>query len=140
MNPNIIKHSSRQECLSVAKDVNLEKFHKIDISIEYEKIIDKYSEKCKNKIQSKSPEGHRGRYKKGWTTKESKYKDEYGVVVYNATDYQLTHLLENGHLIVNKKNGTGWASAHPHIASGYRSVKNGFIKAIKNADFKVDAK
>ena len=37
------------------------------------------------------------------------------VIVHNKTDYQLTHLLENGHVIRNKKGTYGRAPAHPHI-------------------------
>ena len=64
----------------------------------------------------------------------------YSVRVWNHTDWQLTHLLENGHLIVNKKKGVGWASAHPHIDKAFKSVKNKFIKAMQNVDTKVDIK
>lgn len=53
-----------------------------------------------------------GDYAKGWATK----KTREGVVVYNKTDWQLTHLLENGHVIRNKKGTYGRAPAHPHIA------------------------
>lgn len=40
-----------------------------------------------------------GDYAKGWRTKKVKGK----IIVHNATDWQLTHLLENGHL--NRKGG-----------------------------------
>lgn len=122
-------------------NIDISKVNHIDIEIEYKDIVDEYAEKCCNTIQNKSQKGTRGQYAKGWTTKVDKtYSGEYGVTVYNKTDYQLTHLLENGHLIVNKKDGTGWASAHPHIAPAYRSIKNKYIRAIKNASFKIEAK
>jgi len=53
-----------------------------------------------------------GRYARGWRVKE-----DYGAyIVYNATDWQLTHLLENGHDVVNRYGATGArAGAIKHI-------------------------
>ena len=53
-----------------------------------------------------------GSYAKGWGVKRMGDMD---VVVHNRTDYQLTHLLENGHVIRNKKGTYGRAPAHKHI-------------------------
>lgn len=117
-------------------DINIEKINGIDIKLKYNEVVDEYSELCCSKIQNKSPKGFRGKYARGWRTEVDKtYGGGYGVVVYNATDWQLTHLLENGHIIANKKDGTGWASAKPHINPAYRSVKNKFIKAMENVDY-----
>ena len=41
-----------------------------------------------------------GDYKKGWRIKQDKARKS--IIVHNATDYQLTHLLEHGHV---KRNG-----------------------------------
>lgn len=49
-----------------------------------------------------------GKYRKGWRVKKVGTK----FVVHNATRYQLTHLLENGHA---KRNG-GRTKAFSHIA------------------------
>jgi len=47
-------------------------------------------------------------YRKGWRLKRKGKK----YIVHNATDYQLTHLLEHGHA----KRGGGRVPAYPHIA------------------------
>lgn len=64
-----------------------------------------------DKLKNTSPK-KTGSYAEGWTVTEEG-KDNY--VVHNATDYQLTHLLENGHVIRNKKGTYGRAPAHKHI-------------------------
>ena len=78
--------------------------------------INRVSKESVQKLRNGSPE-KTGDYSKGWRTKKVA-KNSSGiddVVVHNATDYQLTHLLENGHVIRNKKGVYGRAPAHPHI-------------------------
>ena len=52
-------------------------------------------------LKSSSPEGRSGRYAKGWTVKvrDTNIGGISSLSVCNRTDYQLTHLLENGHVI-----------------------------------------
>lgn len=58
-----------------------------------------------------------GAYASSWTTKATRYGGRLvGVTVYNKEHYQLTHLLENGHLIVNKKGEYGRTRGIKHIA------------------------
>lgn len=52
-----------------------------------------------------------GHYAKGWTWK--KVNGHY--IVYNKTDYQLTHLLEYGHDVVAYGKKVGHVAAQPHI-------------------------
>ena len=54
-----------------------------------------------------------GDYASGWASKQV---DADTVTVYNRKMPGLTHLLENGHVIRNKKGTFGRAPAHPHIA------------------------
>ena len=60
------------------------------------------AKECVAELKNKSPNDS-GKYAKSWT-----YREEKGLlgaksyVVYNARHWQLTHLLENGHLIRNK--------------------------------------
>ena len=64
-------------------------------------------------LRAKSPKRPGGgRYAAGWTF-EPKTGGLKGYIVHNATDYQLTHLLENGHALWN---GTKRVKAQKHIA------------------------
>lgn len=54
-----------------------------------------------------------GSYARGWGVKR---QGDMDVIVHNRTDYQLTHLLENGHVIRNKKGTYGRTSGIKHIA------------------------
>lgn len=96
------------------------------VSIQMNMILDGYSDKVNEvlkesanqtadeaveKLRNTSPR-KTGDYAAGWTVK----KEHNGnVIVHNSTNYQLTHLLENGHVIRNKKGTYGRAPAHKHI-------------------------
>lgn len=63
-----------------------------------------------------------GDYRKGWRYKKTKgTKDTY--VIYNKTDWQLTHLLEKGHAKV----GGGLTKAYPHIGPTADDLAKGII-------------
>lgn len=107
-------------------NINIENFNGIEVKIDYKPVLEKYADKCKDIIKQNSPK-RTGKYQDGWVAQaDTDYLGNYSVVVWNETSWQLTHLLENGHAIVNKKGGTGWASGKPHIKKGYRAVKNAF--------------
>ena len=63
------------------------------------------------KLRNTSPKKS-GSYAKGWSVKK---RGDMDVIVHNKTDYQLTHLLENGHVVRNKKGTYGRAPGHKHI-------------------------
>lgn len=65
-----------------------------------------------NKLRSSSPVGYTGKYAKGWQVKKL---DKMTQVVHNATAYQLTHLLENGHVVRNAKGTYGRTNGIKHI-------------------------
>lgn len=62
-------------------------------------------------LRSSSPR-KTGKYARGWTTKQI---DKNGIVIHNSKHYQLTHLLENGHVIRNKKGTYGRTAGIKHI-------------------------
>ena len=76
-----------------------------------EESADKAADQSVEKLQNTSPK-RTGDYASGWTVKKESPKS---LIVHNATHYQLTHLLENGHVIRNKKGTYGRAPAHKHI-------------------------
>ena len=55
------------------------------------------------------------KYYKGWSVKaggRTRKKRYYSKVIWNKTNYQLTHLLEFKH---HKRDGTGYVQPQPHI-------------------------
>lgn len=76
------------------------------------------------RLKSSSPRKS-GSYARGWAIKNlNVHGSIVDIVVHNRTDYQLTHLLENGHLVVNKKGTYGRAPAHPHIGPAEEWANN----------------
>lgn len=90
----------------------------------------------KNVNRVSSPDGGTSNiwrtYPKGWTAKNTRSKGKQLSEVHNATQYRLTHLLENGHVI---KNGTGRVygntRAFPHISKAETKAVELLEKKIK---------
>lgn len=74
------------------------------------------------KLRTTSPKDT-GDYRKGWSSR----KRRHGYVIYNRTDYQLTHLLEHGHAKV----GGGRVAAIPHIKPVEDEIYDKFDKEIE---------
>lgn len=69
-----------------------------------------------------------GKYSRGWKVKKMKTGEVY---VHNATDYQLTHLLEKGHKIVSHGVNTGkMTRPQVHIAKAEELAQTEFPKAV----------
>lgn len=103
------------------------------ISVQMNKILEEYKDRvenvadvainrvareCVKRLRQTSPK-RTGSYARGWALKKLKGRGSSGitdVIVHNKTDYQLTHLLENGHAIVNAKGEWGRTNGIKHIA------------------------
>jgi hypothetical protein len=82
------------------------------------------SKEFKSDVTKDSPE-QTGSYQKGWRIKKFKKSN----IIYNKTDYQLTHLLEHGH--VNKDGGR--TSPRIHIRPNEEKAVKDFLKRVKKA-------
>lgn len=74
-----------------------------------------------------------GRYAKGWRVKKESDVIGSRYIVHNATDYQLTHLLEYGHPLKRGGRQYGYANAYPHIAAAEQFMIDYFEKKIREA-------
>ena len=84
-------------------------------------ITDKSKELASN-IKRDSPrrKTNGGKYAKGWiATKDYENNLNIQYTIHNKTDYQLTHLLENGHAL---RNG-GRVEGIPHIAPNCEKIE-----------------
>ena len=68
-------------------------------------------------------------YNKGWKVMQTKTDKRYHkkATIHNATDYQLTHLLEKGHAL----RGGGRTRAFPHIAPVAEKCEDELVRNIK---------
>ena len=120
------------------KHKDILKIKGIECKINYKPILEEYGEKTMNILKNVSPRSNRPNrttpYWSGWTTDETKRRTGDRVTVWNETNWQLTHLLENGHFITNRIGGLAWAEANPHIRPTYRRVTPQFKRAMRKAE------
>lgn len=69
-----------------------------------------------------------GKYRKGWRVKSTSNLKSFSSTIYNATDWQLTHLLEKGHA---KRNG-GKVSPKVHIKPVEEQCNNEYYQDVIN--------
>lgn len=131
--------------MSKIGEISIEKFLKsVTLTLEdYAKGVDKCLFKAsheagkgaENELHNTSPVGYTGDYRKGWTfgEKEIKRGKSYRteLVVYNATDYRLTHLLEKSHRIANKYGSYGKSSPQPHIEPAQKNAEETFMSVFE---------
>ena len=78
-------------------------------------------------LQNKSPK-RTGKYRKGWKVKTTKGQGFVECIVHNATDWQLTHLLEKPHLLRNGRKSV----PQVHIAPVEQQCVSEFEKNVEN--------
>lgn len=106
---------ARTESIAVQMKEVLDEYSK-DVKDATNNAISKTSKEAVQKLRNTSPKDT-GKYAKGWTVKKERGRDGIETVtVHNKTDYQLTHLLENGHVVRNAKGTYGRTNGIKHIA------------------------
>lgn len=99
-----------------------------DVHEEAAKAAKKAAETARDYLKENSPTKS-GKYKKGWAVK--KLDDNLKAttyVVYNKSLPGLTHLLENGHTVVNKYGEYGRTNGKPHIVDAAKIGAEEFVE------------
>ena len=107
---NEIQKALRAYAHDVAEDITIAK--------------DEVSKEFKTDVTKDSPE-QTGSYQKGWRIKKFKKSN----IIYNKTDYQLTHLLEKGHIKING----GRVQPRIHIRPNEEKAVKKFLKRVEKA-------
>lgn len=125
----------------MSKLLDIRDYHEIQINIDDEvnSIVKEYGNKVLENVKrnsSKSTKSIRGHkpYSQTWTATRDKPSV---VVIHNKENYRLTHLLENGHFIVNKKGGVGWSEPNEHVAQSFDEERESYINAMKHLGINV---
>lgn len=98
----------------------------------------KIAKVCVKELKATSPKNKRntaskGNYAKGWRVKQQNERGEVHCIIHNATDYQLTHLLEKSHLT---RNG-GKTKPIVHIQPVAEKCISEYINSVENGIKKV---
>jgi len=79
--------------------------------------------------KSKRNSKRKGKYAKGWRVKTEKGRGYVHCTIHNATDYQLTHLLEREHLT---HNGGKYVPKQKHIEPVHDKIVADYEKNVEN--------
>ena len=88
------------------------------------------ADSCVNQLKNTSPK-RSGKYARSWTVKKESHGMVSDYIVHNSKYYQLTHLLENGHVIRNKKGTYGRTRPIKHIAPAEDTSVQRFDLAVR---------
>lgn len=100
------------------------------LAVKIDETSKKKAQKLMRKIKETSPKLTED-YSKGWRVKQVTEKlGASKFVVHNKTDYQLTHLLEEGHYI---HGGTYFVQPIPHIIPARYEIEKEFMSEVEEA-------
>lgn len=100
-----------------------------DVNDISEKDFRKAAKEAVTELKQTSPKD-KGAYAQGWAMKRD---GDLDYVVYNKGKPGLTHLLENGHIITNRRGGTqyGRVAARKHIEPARNNAEQKLIKQLE---------
>ncbi|MBQ4031600.1 MAG: HK97 gp10 family phage protein [Bacilli bacterium] len=109
-----------------------------EYSLDIQEGIDKEAQEISKQAASEL-KNHRGTYKirtgkynKGWRVNTKKGREFVNCTVHNATDWQLTHLLENGHTTRNGGRTKAFVHIRPVEEKYVNQYQQDVEKLIKN--------
>jgi len=111
--------------------------YSLDIQEGIDKEAQEIAKQAVIELKATSPKRPKsGKYARGWRVNTKKGRGFINCTVHNATNWQLTHLLENGHRIMRNGEKVGVADAKVHIRPVEQKVINQYQqdveKLIKN--------
>lgn len=105
--------------------------YKGDVKNAWNSAANQTAREAANQLKNKSPK-RTGAYARSWTVKREPARGGMiDYVVHNSKHYQLTHLLENGHIVRNKKGTYGRTNGIKHIAPVAEMVASELPNAIE---------
>lgn len=117
--------------------MNIKDFKGFDVEIDLNPITKKHAHKLAKQInQNIAGRKWTGNYANSWTVNEKDAKP-FNVYTVYTDEYRLTHLLENGHLIVNKKGGVGWSAPRPHVKESAQKEIESFKREVSHIKVKL---
>lgn len=116
------------------------------VSVQMKDILDRYGREAKKAIDASAQETAKecvqqlkntspkrtGAYARSWTVKKEGHGGVTDYIVHNSKHYQLTHLLENGHVIRNKKGTYGRTHGVKHIAPAAEAAEQRFESSVRS--------
>lgn len=110
----------------------LENFKGFNIDIDFDRIAKEHAEHLAEEINANiSRQGWEGDYANSWGVTKRQRGDKTTFIVHSSA-YRLSHLLENGHLIVNKNGGVGWSAPRKHIKPAVDNELPSFYRDVEN--------
>jgi len=97
-----------------------------DVQEAIEKSLNEAAKVAKKEVQAKAPK-RTGKYSKSWKTTKSKSRLSQNVIIHSKDQYQLTHLLEYGHVT---RNG-GRSRAFSHVEPANETAQNEFLRLLR---------